>query len=154
MGGSIDYFFASEKTNPQNRPDITDITRTKHYTASFLLRRYHSLSDKLGLFGEFKLGLGFGKARQVLDDQYEMYVANLVSLQAVGGLGATYKINDTFGLELLYGSIGMTSVHQAYQQIIRENSQSSYSIDGSDLITEVGFNFDKSTFRLGINYSF
>lgn len=147
FGVGVGYYL--EKEASQDTPDATALTRSKLYTMNFLLRRYHFFFDKFGIFGQGLIGGGFGNIQGGIDD-YDSYESALSSLQVTASLGLIYQVNDHLGLELTYGNLGLNTLVRSYERPV----SSRRSVTGKDVITGFGFNFDKSTFLLGVNYAF
>lgn len=144
LGAGIGYYLQKEAS--QDRPDETSLTRSKLHTVNLLIRHYHLFSDQFSIFAQGLIGGGLGKVQEGLDN-YSGYESNLKGLQAFISLGLNYKINNHLGIEVNYGSLGVTTLFHNY-------GQPGTILVGKDVITSVGFDFDKSTFRLGVNYTF
>ncbi len=89
------------------------------------------------------VGGGIGNVKEGTDNNEDIYKSKMKNMQATVSLGLNYNINDRIGLEMHYGSFGVNSFVHYYDQ--------SAFTGGRNVVSEVGFNFDKSTFRLGVN---
>ncbi|MEQ9441854.1 MAG: hypothetical protein RIG62_22630 [Cyclobacteriaceae bacterium] len=99
---------------------------------------------KLAFFGQLLVGGGLGIQKTEVDTEND---ARLWSFEIVGSLGVDFFVNETWGLEMLYGRLGFTQINHNYR-----DSGNRYF--GTDSSRSFGLNFDKTSVRLGINFMY
>ncbi|WKN42534.1 hypothetical protein [Tunicatimonas pelagia] len=120
----------------------TDLSRLVTFNA--FVRRYYRLHPKLAIFGQLLAGGGLGTLETEIELEND---ANLTSFQVVGTPGVHFSVSETFGLELLYGGLGFTQIKSNYQ-----DSNSYFA--GSEVNRLFGLDFDKTSVRLGITFTY
>ncbi len=147
LGAGIGYSLEQQAT--QDNPSRTELARSRLYEINIFARRYSFVTDKFGAFAQALAGAGMGKV-QGGTGNFNGYETNIKSMQVSLSLGAHYKISNQLGLELHYGNIGLTRLTEYYPYRISPDRTATEKYT----VTAMGFDFDKSTFRLGLNYAF
>lgn len=138
--------FDSYKWKDDAEEDYEETETRSLFTIAPSLRFYNHLNEKLSLYGDLGVGLGFGKYKVETTQGGTTTTepeTDLTSMRIGLTPGFNYMMSDKIGLELRYGFIG-------YESVKREDAQSENEYSETDP-NKFGIDLDLSSIEFSIS---